>query len=75
MKAFDSAAGDPTESVQKALETEYKFAYRSGIGEIIYAMVTCRPDVSTQWYDASSTALARPNSIITLFIIFSSTCT
>lgn len=47
MKTFDSTVGDPTESVQKALENEYKFAYRSGIGEIIYAMVTCRPDVST----------------------------
>jgi hypothetical protein len=30
MKTFDSAVGDPTESVQKALENEYKFAYRSG---------------------------------------------
>jgi hypothetical protein len=29
------------------LEREYKFGYRSGIGEIIYAMVTARPDVST----------------------------
>jgi hypothetical protein len=47
MKAFDAALGDPTESVQKDLEKEYQFAYRSGIGEIIYAMVTCRPDVST----------------------------
>lgn len=27
MKAFNSAIGDPTESVQKAVETEYKFAY------------------------------------------------
>lgn len=47
MKAFDSVIGNPREEVQRALEEEYKFAYRSGIGEIIYAMVTCRPDVST----------------------------
>jgi hypothetical protein len=47
VKSFGSAIGDPNESVQKALEKEYKFAYRRGIGEIIYAMVTCRPDVST----------------------------
>ncbi|KAL7512029.1 hypothetical protein ACHAXN_009117 [Cyclotella atomus] len=47
IKSFDRATGDPSDSVQKALEKEFKFAYRSGIGEIIYAMVTCRPDVST----------------------------
>jgi hypothetical protein len=46
MKSFDTAVGDPDEKVQKALEKEYKFGYRSGIGEIIYAMVTARPDVS-----------------------------
>ena len=28
------------------LEKEYHFKYRQGIGEIIYAMVTCRPDIS-----------------------------
>ena len=46
IKAFRAAIGDPDEKVQNALEKEYKFKYRSGIGEIIYAMVTCRPDVS-----------------------------
>ena len=30
----------------KALEKEYGFKYRQGVGEILYAMVTCRPDVS-----------------------------
>ena len=47
MKAFNAAIGDPDETAQALLAKEYKFAYRSGIGEIIYAMVTCRPDVST----------------------------
>ena len=28
------------------LEKEFKFGYRSAIGELIYAMVTCRPDIS-----------------------------
>ena len=27
-------------------EKEYSFSYRQGIGELIYAMVTCRPDIS-----------------------------
>ncbi|KAL7509705.1 hypothetical protein ACHAXN_011946 [Cyclotella atomus] len=47
MKSFNIAVGDPDKKIQEALEKEYKFAYRSGIGEIIYAMVTARPDVST----------------------------
>ena len=46
-KSFETAVGDPDEKVQHKLEKEYKFKYRSGIGEVIYAMVTCRPDVST----------------------------
>ena len=36
----------PTESEIKDLEHEYGFGYRQAIGEIIYAMVTCRPDIS-----------------------------
>jgi hypothetical protein len=47
MKSFNTAEADPDERMQQSLKNEYKFAYRSGIGEIIYAMVTCRPDVST----------------------------
>ena len=30
----------------KQLEKEYGFKYRQGVGEILYAMVTCRPDIS-----------------------------
>lgn len=30
----------------KPLEKEFKFKYRQGIGELLYAMVTCRPDIS-----------------------------
>jgi deoxyuridine 5'-triphosphate nucleotidohydrolase len=35
-----------TEPEVKLLEKEYGFKYRQGIGELIYAMVTCRPDIS-----------------------------
>lgn len=35
-----------TEDERHLLEREYGFKYRQGIGEIIYAMVTCRPDIS-----------------------------
>ena len=27
-------------------EHEFGFSYRQGIGELLYAMVTCRPDIS-----------------------------
>jgi hypothetical protein len=36
----------PTEQEILQLETEYGFGYRQAIGEIIYAMVTCQPDIS-----------------------------
>eukprot|EP00804_Cyclotella_cryptica_P026909 CCRYP_019596-RA/>CCRYP_019596-RA protein AED:0.30 eAED:0.30 QI:0/0/0/1/0/0/2/0/225 len=29
------------------LQQRYHFGYRNGVGELIYAMVTCRPDIST----------------------------
>jgi hypothetical protein len=47
LKSFQTATGDPDEKVQAKLKDKYKFGYRSGIGELIYAMVTCRPDIST----------------------------
>lgn len=47
LKAFYKAEGNPDLKEQERLKKEYGFGYRSGIGEIIYAMVTCRPDVST----------------------------
>lgn len=51
---------DPSPQHQKLLETstpltseelrqaekDYGFTYRQAVGEIIYAMVTCRPDIS-----------------------------
>jgi hypothetical protein len=47
LKNFNTIPGDPDKKVQEQLAKEFKFAYRSGIGELIYAMVTCRPDIST----------------------------
>lgn len=46
LKAFNGDSGDPEEKVQKELQRRFKFNYRSGVGELIYAMVTCRPDIS-----------------------------
>jgi hypothetical protein len=36
----------PTDAEIKQLENEVGFGYRQAIGELIYAMVTCRPDIS-----------------------------
>lgn len=46
MKSFLSAIGSKDEKVQAELAKKYTFGYRSGIGELIYAMITCRPDLS-----------------------------
>lgn len=35
-----------SEEQLKILERKYGFSYRKGIGELIYAMVTCRPNIS-----------------------------
>jgi hypothetical protein len=44
MKSFLAAEGDP--NGQKELESRMRLSYRSGVGELIYALVTCRPDIS-----------------------------
>lgn len=43
-KSFLAATG--TVDDQKVLEQRMKISYRSGVGELIYALVTCRPDIS-----------------------------
>ena len=35
---------DPFQKIE--LEKEMKFSYRQAIGEIMFAMITCRPDIS-----------------------------
>ena len=44
MKSFLIAEGSP--DMQVELEKRMQIAYRSGVGELIYALVTCRPDIS-----------------------------
>ena len=43
-KSFLSAVGNAEDQVK--LENRMKISYRSGVGELIYALVTCRPDIS-----------------------------
>jgi hypothetical protein len=46
MKALHLEEGDPDEKAQLALAKKMGFSYRSGIGQLVYAMVCCRPDLS-----------------------------
>lgn len=46
IKTFLSAEGDPDPRVQEELSTRMGLKYRNGVGELIYALVTCRPDIS-----------------------------
>eukprot|EP00804_Cyclotella_cryptica_P024685 CCRYP_001671-RA/>CCRYP_001671-RA protein AED:0.29 eAED:-0.05 QI:0/0/0/0.33/1/1/3/0/660 len=47
MKTFHQAVGDNDPKTLATLQTRFHFGYRNGVGELIYAMVTCRPDIST----------------------------
>jgi hypothetical protein len=38
--------GDPDPKRQASLAKEQQLTYRSGVGELIWAMTTCRPDLA-----------------------------
>ena len=46
MKKFNSSTGDPDPLVQQKLAKTMQLNFRSGIGELIWAMTTCRPDLA-----------------------------
>ena len=46
LKLFNNATGDPDPKRQAALAKEHQLLYRSGVGELIWAMTTCRPDLA-----------------------------
>ena len=45
-KEFNKAIGDPDKKSQALLEKEMQMSYRAGVGELIWAMTTCRPDLA-----------------------------
>jgi hypothetical protein len=47
IKTFLSATGDPDPTAQTRLSSSMGFGYQSGIGELINALVTCCPDISS----------------------------
>jgi hypothetical protein len=46
LKKFNAAFGDPDKTAQAKLAKSMQLNYRSGVGELIWAMTTCRPDLS-----------------------------
>jgi hypothetical protein len=46
MKKFNAATGDPDPKVQAKLAKNMDISYRRGVGELIWAMTTCRPDIA-----------------------------
>ena len=45
-KKFNAATGDPDPKKQADLAKQMNLSYRSGVGELIWAMTTCRPDLA-----------------------------
>ena len=45
-KNFNAAVGNPDPKHQSKLAKEMQLGYRSGVGELIWAMTTCRPDLA-----------------------------
>jgi hypothetical protein len=46
LKKFNAAIGDPDKTAQAKLAKSMHLNYRSGVGKLIWAMTTCRPDLS-----------------------------
>ncbi len=45
-KKFNAAMGDPDPQKQANLAKSMNLSYRSGVGKLIWAMTTCRPDLA-----------------------------
>jgi hypothetical protein len=46
LRSLDEAVGPTSETDQNELASRMGFSYRQKIGELIWAMITCRPDLS-----------------------------
>jgi hypothetical protein len=58
-KKFDVAIGNPDKKVQSNLAKSQQLSYRSGVGKLIWAMTTCRPDL-----DYTSVKLPQSNTCL-----------
>ena len=60
LKKFNTAVGNPDVKAQAALSKKMQLSYRSGVGELIWAMTTCRPDLVAIQHLPGRRALSRP---------------
>ena len=66
IKKFNSAIGPSEFKAQQELATKMQIKYKSGVGEIIWAMTTCRPDIAFTSVNSPNPIQPRPNTIITV---------
>jgi hypothetical protein len=59
LKKFNAATGDPDPKSQAKLAKSMDLFYRSGVGELIWAMTTCKPDIAF-----ASVKLSQANSCL-----------
>jgi hypothetical protein len=46
MKKFNAATGDPDLKIQAKLAKSMGLSYPSGVGKLIWPMMTCQPDLA-----------------------------
>jgi hypothetical protein len=46
IKKFNAAVGSPDPNDQKQLASKMHIKYKAGVGKLIWAMTTCRPDIA-----------------------------
>ena len=47
IRLLDTSVGSPSEKERQNLEREMGFKYCGATGELLFLMVTCRPDISS----------------------------
>jgi hypothetical protein len=66
LKKFNAATGDRDKTVQAKLAKSMQLNYRSGVGKLIWAMTTCRPDLILPVLNFRSLTRVLTNSISTV---------
>jgi hypothetical protein len=73
IKKFNLAIGSSESKAQQDLATKMQIKYKSGIGEIIWAMTTCRPDIAFTSVNLSQSIQPLPNTTTMVSNILSAT--
>jgi hypothetical protein len=58
IKKFSAAAGPTDPKQQQQLATKMKIKYKGGVGKLIWAMTTCRPNIAFTSVKLSQSNLA-----------------